>query len=292
MLSASEIAAATQLGASQATWDPLFRPTRTFAVTFSPGMRQLFGALIEEGELFEQRARQVRAHPISIRGWPSNHYEGGVCSTSSRDCELQARREVRLVEQAGSSAEVPCLGSFPSRLRAWEYYDMTLPTAPATDTRATASFGVGAHVFIVGLSSRPDLNSERGEVITSLNARGRLGVRVQSSGEEVAVRPVNLLGATAVPASPPEEKGLGPQLQSDAEGEMPSFDMHDPPDDVVVVDDDGFDINDPNYPNHGIDQCGSGHEWQSWMERCHAQWGAELEPDFTCGPQYDSDASA
>lgn len=53
------------------------------------------------------------------------------------------------------------------------------------------SVPIGGKVTIQGLKARADLNGEIGQVISHLHDDGRIGVRVLSSGQEVAIKPVN-----------------------------------------------------------------------------------------------------
>ena len=47
----------------------------------------------------------------------------------------------------------------------------------------------------MGLESRNDLNGERAEIVSHIYRTLRIGVKVLSSGEELAIKPLNLLAS-------------------------------------------------------------------------------------------------
>lgn len=56
-------------------------------------------------------------------------------------------------------------------------------------------FPIGGNAEIVGLESRNDLNGERAEIVSHIYRTLRIGVKVLSSGEELAIKPLNLLAS-------------------------------------------------------------------------------------------------
>jgi hypothetical protein len=113
-------------------------------------------------------------------------------SPRSEDMDLE-------VEVSLESEDIWDLTNEPKQLQAAAAaMSMSMSSKPRKATPRAhdrSEFRVGQEVHVLGLITRPDLNTALGEVTTPCNARGGYDVRIRSSNEEIELRPANLRAA-------------------------------------------------------------------------------------------------
>lgn len=122
---------------------------------------------------------------------------GTLYATSLKDRELECVYipNAGAPPQAGGQAAPP--HSAPAASKAAPTARVVAPADPA------ALPAVGARVLISGLLGRPELNGKYGRAASFNDATNRYNVRVEASGETVALRPANLEVERAADARPP-----------------------------------------------------------------------------------------
>ena len=72
---------------------------------------------------------------------------------------------------------------------------------------------VGRRVVIEGIASKPELNGTKGVAVSFDDAKGRYNVRLESSGEFMALKPVNILAESSADSASGSGPGAGEQFR-------------------------------------------------------------------------------
>ena len=104
-----------------------------------------------------------------------------------------AEREARASWAAADMRSAHAVTEEADRLRGVADALATAARQCAGATRGPEGFETGARAAICGLGSRPDLNGERGTILSYSAAKGRYAVILASGGPPLLVRPSNLL---------------------------------------------------------------------------------------------------